>query len=137
MTEKRFASKIDAWLLLVLVATVVFMLASLTATLYQVRHTMTIAVMLGATILVVLLIGSILLRTYYAIDGETLRIVSGPLTWRVRIDDISSIERTRCPLSSPALSLDRLRIRYGGKSILVSPAQRDRFVRALGREISD
>lgn len=137
MAEKRFASKIDTWLLLVLVGTVAFMLASLTVTLYSAPDGVTIAVMLGVTLLVFLLIGSILLRTYYAIDGKMLRIVSGPLTWRVPIDEISSIERTRCPLSSPALSLDRLRIRYGNKSILISPAHRDRFIRALGKDISD
>ena len=34
-------------------------------------------------------------------------------------------------MSSPALSLDRLRIDYGHKSILVSPADRNNFVAML------
>jgi hypothetical protein len=33
--------------------------------------------------------------------------------------------------SSPALSLDRLRIDYGTRSILVSPQDRNRFIAAL------
>jgi hypothetical protein len=39
---------------------------------------------------------------------------------------------TRNPLSSPALSLDRLRIEYGqGRAIMISPADKGPFLRAL------
>lgn len=39
---------------------------------------------------------------------------------------------TRGPLSSPALSLDRLRIEYGKRGVvLISPREKEAFVRAL------
>ena len=41
----------------------------------------------------------------------------------------ANIRPTRNPLSSPALSLDRLRIDYGsGRSIMVSPEDKDKFI---------
>ena len=44
---------------------------------------------------------------------------------------IASVEPTRNPLSSPACSLGRLRIRYGAKQIMISPLDRVGFLRAL------
>ena len=55
----------------------------------------------------------------------------GPFRWRVPIDAITAITPTRSALSSPALSLDRLRIEYGERAILVSPIYKEGFVRAL------
>lgn len=69
--------------------------------------------------------------TYYVIEGETLLIRSSFITWRIPIREIRSVTPTRSAVSSPALSLDRLRIDYGSKAILVSPEPRDRFLAAL------
>ena len=69
------------------------------------------------------------------VDGLTehdLLVRSGPFRWRVPLGQIHSVTPTRNPLSSPALSLDRLRIEYGdGKWILISPRERERFLEAL------
>ena len=69
--------------------------------------------------------------TYYVIDGDTLLIRCSMITWRVPIREITSITPTHSALSSPALSLDRLRIEYDNKEILVSPADKQRFIAAL------
>jgi hypothetical protein len=46
------------------------------------------------------------------------------------------VEETRNPLSSPALSLDRLKITYGnGKRIMISPADKIGFLKAIGQEL--
>jgi len=72
------------------------------------------------------------LATYYTIDDACLRVRSGPFSWVIDLKDVESITPTRNPLSSPALSLDRLRIDYGrGRSLMVSPADKDTFVRDL------
>jgi hypothetical protein len=48
--------------------------------------------------------------------------------------DIRTVTPTRNPLSSPALSLDRLRIDYGrGRRIMVSPRDPGAFLRELRR----
>lgn len=135
MAVKTFKSKVDAWLVIVLAVSTIVLIAGLAATLYSRPDPLAVVVMLAATLLFLLLVGSILLRTYYRVDAGMLTIVSGPLRRSVAIDQITSVERTRNPLSSPALSLDRLRIRYGdNKSVMISPADRDKFLNALGIE---
>lgn len=75
-----------------------------------------------------------LLSTQYRVEGSELRIQSGPFRWKIATSSITSVTRTRSALSSPALSLDRLRIEYGsGKAIMISPLDREGFLRAIGR----
>ena len=50
------------------------------------------------------------------------------------VADIIDVTETRNPLSSPALSLDRLRIRYGAdKHIMVSPDDKTGFLDAIAQ----
>ena len=93
--------------------------------------------MIIAALVLLALIGSFLLRTYYAVDTENLRIVAGPFSWRIPISQISAVRATRNPLSSPALSLDRLRIEYGNnRAVMISPADKAGFLKAIGHELS-
>lgn len=49
-----------------------------------------------------------------------------------RLEDIERVSRTSNPLSSPALSLKRLRIEYGGgRSEMMSPDDEEAFLREL------
>lgn len=74
----------------------------------------------------------IFLATRYTLTATELLVQSGPFRWRVRLRDIDRVVPTRSPLSSPALSLDRLRIDYAhGRSIMISPRARDGFLRDL------
>ena len=135
MKAKRFKSKVDAWLVVLLVAAMALQLVATVHLLYTGQDAVAGTVAVVALLLVYLLIVSTLKRTWYEVDGEQLRIVCGFFRWTIPLGDIDSVETSRSPLSSPALSLDRLRIRYRGKrSILVSPADRERFVAALGQD---
>jgi len=88
-------------------------------------------------ILAMALIGWLLIGTHYTVDRGDLKIAAGPFRWTVRIDQITAVEATRNPLSSPALSLDRLCIRYGErKRILVSPSDQEGFLRAIGHDLN-
>jgi hypothetical protein len=74
----------------------------------------------------------ILTSTYYVLHDDRLDARCGPFRWRVPLREITRIEPSRTPLSGPALSLDRLRIDYRrGEWIVVSPRNREAFVRAL------
>ena len=98
----------------------------------------TIVMLLTATVLLLaaVLIASILVGTHYTVDKKTLKIVSGPIRLRVSLDDINSVRATRSPLSSPALSLDRLMINYGkNRKVMVSPADKRGFLTAIGQEL--
>ncbi|TXT21079.1 MAG: hypothetical protein FD134_2764 [Gallionellaceae bacterium] len=71
--------------------------------------------------------------TGYTLEPTRLLIQSGPLKWVVPLAEIHSIAPTRNPLSSPALSLDRLLITYGPdrKQIMISPEDKAGFLREL------
>ncbi|MFD6209210.1 PH domain-containing protein [Peribacillus sp. NPDC060253] len=70
--------------------------------------------------------------TYYVIEGKTLIIRSAFIHKTISIHDIKSIDRLFNPLSSPALSLDRLKIQYGiHHTALISPLNREDFIEEL------
>jgi len=74
----------------------------------------------------------VFLSTRYELDDRELRVRSGPFRWRVPLGSLETVRPTRNPLSSPALSLDRLELKYGGgRTLLISPAERDRFLTDL------
>ena len=131
---EEFASKIDTWLFIVLVVTI---LVSTCAAFFSVRKG---GVMSYMSAVIVILIGAalpawVLLSTKYIISGEELVVRSGPFTWLVPITSISSVQDTRNSRSSPALSLDRLQINYSnGKSIMISPKDKERFRQIIGHK---
>ncbi|MGD8700555.1 MAG: PH domain-containing protein [Gemmatimonadales bacterium] len=75
----------------------------------------------------------ILYSTRYSFERDRLVVRSGPFRWRVDLDSIVEVVPTRNPLSSPACSLDRLRIRYGSSrmGIMISPENKAAFLRDL------
>jgi len=88
----------------------------------------------AVVVLVILLLFSILVRTHYTVADGELRIVSGPFKWTITLTDITSIEPSRNLLSSPALSIDRLKVSYGKrKFVLISPADKAGFLAAVER----
>ncbi|MBT8078361.1 MAG: PH domain-containing protein [Gammaproteobacteria bacterium] len=136
--EKVFRSKIDWWvalLMLALLATQVFVALQL------LRNEPRGAEEYIGLIVVVLAFALILvmfLRTRYRVDREELQIVCGLFRWTVPLAEISSVVETRNPLSSPALSLDRVRINYGsGRCVMVSPADKAGFYAAIGHSPED
>ena len=129
----RFESKRDLWIVALIRGVPLVVLGALGYAWYRSHHDLSGPVA-GAVILLVaeLFVFEWLFRTtYYVIEGDTLVIRSGLIRWRVPIREITSVTPTRNAMSSPALSLDRLRIAYGSKWILVSPENRERFVAML------
>jgi uncharacterized membrane protein YdbT with pleckstrin-like domain len=135
---KRFKSKIDAWILVLLIVVLVVQAYVFFTVLFGVAPLSAKTTMTATTLLVFFLVGSVLIRTHYTIADGSLKIVCGPVWRTVPIDSIRSVRSTRNPLSSPALSLDRLRIEYGGgRSVMISPDDKDKFMKALGRDLDD
>ena len=65
----------------------------------------------------------------YKIDGETLKIFMGA---KIDIKTIKKIYSTNNPLSSPALSLDRIAVVYNKfDEVLISPKEREAFIQEL------
>lgn len=133
MPTTRFDSKIDTWLIaligasLVVSAAMPFWLAvttGQTSTLW-----LTLAVLAPTLALILWLFRS----TAYNVDASQLLVTTGPFRWVVALAEIEGVSDTRSPRSAPALSLDRLEIRYsGGQRLLVSPKDKAGFRAALG-----
>lgn len=126
-----YDSKVDAWLAAIVALAAI---AAIAAT-WQVA--MVPLPGKWPIILLILLIGValpawIFLATRYTLTPTELLVRSGPFRWRVPLREIVRVVPTRSPLSSPALSLDRLRIDYArGRSIMISPRARDEFLQDL------
>ncbi len=131
MQQIDFHSKVDTWFKVVIVLSVLVSLITIVAT---AKLALTL---IGLASVAVLLIGTILplwlvRSTRYCLSENTLLIQSGPFKWKVLINEIHKVEPTRNPLSSPALSLDRLRIEYGqDKWVMISPDDKAGFLREL------
>ena len=128
----KFPSKIDGWLIPVMVISFAAIIVALvcvmaTPTPWPVRAFTT-----GVMVLVTFFLFAVFRNTYYELGKEELRVVSGPFRWKIPLSEITNIRPTRNPLASPALSMDRLKVSYGKrKFVLISPADKDGFLRAI------
>ncbi|MEW6662199.1 MAG: PH domain-containing protein [Bacillota bacterium] len=82
---------------------------------------------------VVTFTGWLWFRTGYTVTESELRVQCGPFLWVIPLGKIRKIRRTRNLVSSAALSLDRLEIRYGkyNNLIWISPINEDVFLDLL------
>lgn len=130
---KIYYSKRDSWIVAVLWSAVVGMLIAawqigLSPTPKGLRVGMS-ALLLASAGLILWLLYS----TLYKLTAQELVVRSGPFRWKVRLDSIQEISPTHNPLSSPACSLDRLRIRYRESrfGIMISPADKAAFLQDI------
>lgn len=130
---QRFRSAVDAWIVVMVVAGFAAQIVAIVMILvYEPPGPEKILVVVLMALVLALLLW-FFMRTYYVVGNEELKIVCGPFAWRIALGDIVSVEPSRALWSSPALSMDRLKICYGhGKSVLVSPADKRGFRRAIG-----
>ncbi|MBM3273025.1 hypothetical protein FJY94_07260 [Candidatus Kaiserbacteria bacterium] len=73
----------------------------------------------------------------YGVDDTHLIVTHGVCRQRIALAEILNVYPTRNPLSSPALSLDRLHVQFGQgffKGVMISPAERDHFLGDLAQK---
>ena len=121
-----FRSKVDWWLALVLlVAPAISLVGWFTAADAERWAASTGLLVLGAIYL------GLLFPMKYGLTATHLVVRHGLVRQRIELAKITSVEPTRSPLSSPALSLDRLRITSGTgffKKVMISPAAKKEFL---------
>ncbi len=126
--EQTYASKVDTWL-----ATTIGM-AMLACVAVPFATYATVGPVVVIPGIFTLLIGGVLplwifTSTDYRLTDATLFVRTGPFKWEIPVHEITKVTPTRDPLSSPALSLDRLRIDYGqGKALMISPKKKQEFI---------
>ena len=124
---KTYTSKIDLWLVWVIVISfltpLLFVLADPSA-LWP-----TVIICGGSLAFIVWLFWA----TKYQIDDTQLIVRAGIYNIHIARESIISITASRSLLASPALSLDRLEVRYGeGRSVLISPKDKSGFLSDIG-----
>lgn len=134
----KFRSKIDWWLLLIFI----IITANIVIKIYEANHHYSLASNFSHLIiysLVIFLIWLPIFNTYYVVENGTLVIKSLVFRWKININDITQIEPTHNPLSSPALSLDRLKIYYMKNrkivTVMISPKNKEAFLQAINKRL--
>lgn len=87
-------------------------------------------------VLAMLLFTVLYAGTCYVIEGETLYVRVLPFTRGMAYDltKLVSISATRSLISSPALSLRRIRLDFGvGRPLIISPASQELFIAEIQR----
>jgi Bacterial PH domain len=127
-----FPSKIDRWLLALVAVPLAISLGATVSALLAHPPLEAILLIVGIEVLLFGFIAWTFRSTRYEMTGREVIARSGPFRWRIEIAAIESIRPSRNPLSSPALSLDRMEIRYAnGRRLLVSPEDRIGFLEAI------
>ena len=137
--DKVYRSKVDWWLGLVISLGVVAILAGSVSLLLTPSKggVPNVWIALGMLLMAVFMVW-ILFSVRYTITAKDLLVRAAFFRWRIPLDQIVEVHPTHNPLSSPALSLDRLRISYKRPSgrtwwVMISPNERDRFLDDLAR----
>jgi len=131
-----YPSKIDWWLVAVLcvppVAAVAVCVASaLAGSITDLLVGVAVAVFVGGFYF------GLVVPMRYGLDDTHLIVRNGVCRQRIPLAEISDVYPTRNPLSSPALSLDRLHVQFGQgffKGVMISPADRDLFLDDLAQQ---
>jgi len=131
LDEQVFNSKVDWWLGLILVAMPIGGLVSLGASLMS-GDMLQIAIAAGGLLFVLAIFGGLVWPMRYTAKADHIEIRYGMVRSKVPYDKIEGICPTRNPISSPALSLDRLHIQAGSSmGPNVSPADKEGFLEAV------
>lgn len=125
-----FSSKIDLWILIVVLAPVA---ACFIGAVQSWPAVIGAYWWVGALLLVGIALPLwFLVTTRYGMTDSELQVSCGPLRWTISIGDIETVEPVRDLSPNPSFSLDRLRIGYaGGGSIEISPEPRRAFLQQL------
>ena len=133
-TMQEFRSKVDVWLVAVIVAAVGLTL--LQSFMFSAVSSTASLLSLAAAVFVAGLFFAVGVPCKYVLEAEHLFIQSGFLKQRIAYRDIRKIELSSSPLAAPALSLKRVKISYGRSFQLVSPHERELFIQQLQARVA-
>ncbi|WP_051188612.1 PH domain-containing protein [Proteocatella sphenisci] len=133
----RVKSKIDFWLKIIILGSVLIMLFSM---MIVPQNEKIIGYLVGVPMICFML--WIYFGTYYEFRDEYLYCRSGPFFERIIYDKIKSVKLSQNMLSSMALSTKRIEIRQHGKGYItgttfISPMNREEFMKELIRRCNN
>ncbi|MDX1964150.1 MAG: PH domain-containing protein [Pirellulales bacterium] len=131
-----FPSKIDWWVAAALALPLITGMSIGILSLWE-GNTTSLLIGLGMLLGVGLLYWGLIFPMRYGLSDSQLVIRCGICRWTIPLQKISSVNPTSNPLSSPALSLDRLHIQYGPSffnSVMISPQDSNLFLQELAQK---
>lgn len=124
-------SKVDSWLVVVIIATTLI-------SFYSIWSIPSNEQWIGYIIFLptIVFLGLFLLNTYYVFEEEHLLCMIGIFPKKIRYENIKSIKKVKNILSSAALSSDRIEIKEKNKNYFtgttyISPKDKDDFYEEL------
>ena len=136
MINAVFTSKIDLWLaFLILGSGLLLILVPVWEWMYNDSSTRRILFISLLTIPGAILLLLIFFNIKYSLSEDELFVKNGFSTQSIPLKDITHIIPTNSMLSAPALSLDRIEIKYKGGSIVISPKDKEGFYRAIQERV--
>ncbi|MBQ0115513.1 MAG: PH domain-containing protein [Bacteroidales bacterium] len=118
-----YRTKVDLWLIILMVALVVFMVVMMFALPFEWSEVVGLLLLLFMFVQVFV--------TSYTIEGDTLTVSFGKVYInRYDIGNLMFIRQSRTLISAPAASIDRLELYFSGtrRPVIVSPKQQREFV---------
>jgi hypothetical protein len=129
-----YPSRVDTWIAAILIGLALSVPAYAIAALLAADGTETMIFLSIAAFTALLLIG-LVWPVRYTLEDDRLVIRFGLVRQRIAYADLEEVAPTRTLISGPALSLDRLAVRHRKGSTLISPKEKDAFLRDLaGRD---
>ena len=133
----KFKSKIDLWLHLVVI---LFTILTLWLLYSYVTNKVSIVMLILFIAVLILIILPMYLFTYYVFEDLYLRIRCGLMVnIKIYYKDIVSLKESKNLISSPALSMDRIEIKYyknfHSDFIIISPERKQEFIDELNKKI--
>lgn len=133
MPDIVFASKVDFW-----IASVLWLgsLSLILIPLWDWKWGKSDSRMRNILLMVILMPFAVLMLmpffgTKYTLTNSQLYVDSGFSTQKIELTDITHITSTRSITSAPALSLDRIKIAYQNKEVLISPKDKPSFYQEI------
>ena len=133
--HRVYHSKTTPWLVAVMVLTLVVLANGLWST-WRDGSTTEFAITAPLVVLGMVLVLSGF-RVRYWITDSVLHIRASLFRWRIPVDSITSVKPSRSWMSAPALSTDRLEILHKRGTVMISPREREAFLRELERARGD
>lgn len=131
-SESIYPSKVDAWLAILLI-TVPLLVIGLGIYLGD----LTAMILIPTGLLMALGFAAIAIPCRYTLTEKHLTIQCGMLRERIQLQNIRDAVPSSDPLSAPALSLQRVKIELGNDFRLISPRDRERFIREIKQKIGN
>ena len=130
--EMIYKTKIDWWLGLILFIVAPGFVVLVPAYAFMEGDPVAGYVGLGVVVFYGALLFGFLFPMYYEITDETLVVRHGLVRRTMPLESIQNVTPSRNPISSPALSLDRLNIDRGTRlPLLISPDDKEGFLKNL------